>query len=168
MKNVRFNHRKCRLKLLTTGSTLRNVALAQNVNKLPRRSRQGRNNGFGAVGERTAQFWDVDAGREGGLPYQPWAAEARKAREDERDRETHAGGENNNKGVEPFHAWPARLAAPRLGVDPQEQLGFGRRLLLERVVDVVRAGRDSDLGFCCRVGVAQLYRSRFRLCESHS
>src|SRR5258708_1461329 len=46
MKNVRFNHRKCRLKLLTTGSTLRNVALAQNVNKLPRRSRQGRNNGL--------------------------------------------------------------------------------------------------------------------------
>ena len=30
--------------------------------------------------ERTAQFWDIDAGTKGGLPFQPWAAEARKAR----------------------------------------------------------------------------------------
>ena len=33
---------------------------------------------------------------------------ARKAGEDERNGETHSRSENNDKGVEPFHAWPAR------------------------------------------------------------
>ena len=47
---------------------------------------QGRTDAFGAVGQRTAQFWDIDAGIEGGLPYQPWAAEVRKARQAENSK----------------------------------------------------------------------------------
>jgi hypothetical protein len=36
--------------------------------------------------QRTAQFWDIDAGLKGGLPYQPWAADTRKAREAENSK----------------------------------------------------------------------------------
>jgi hypothetical protein len=30
--------------------------------------------------QRTVQFWDIDAGLKGGLPFQPWAADVRRAR----------------------------------------------------------------------------------------
>ena len=50
---------------------------------------------------------------------------ARKAGENERDGETHAGGENDNEGVEPFHA-----AARQMGgwvVRRASRVATGRR-----------------------------------------
>src|SRR6266849_6599922 len=42
---------------------------------------------FGGTAQRTAQFRDISAGLEGGLPYQPWAAEVRKARAAENSKD---------------------------------------------------------------------------------
>lgn len=46
----------------------------------------GITDGFGGTGQRTSVFWDIDAGLKGGLPYQPWAAELRKARQAENSK----------------------------------------------------------------------------------
>src|SRR5579864_4124921 len=40
-----------------------------------------------AIQQRVSQFWNIGAGLEGGLPYQPWAAELRKAREAEQSKD---------------------------------------------------------------------------------
>jgi len=43
-------------------------------------------NNFGGFGPGTTQFWDIYAGHKEGLPYQPWAAEVRKARQSENSK----------------------------------------------------------------------------------
>jgi len=40
-----------------------------------------------AIQRRDSQFWNIGGGLEGGLPYQPWAAELRKAREAEQSKD---------------------------------------------------------------------------------
>jgi hypothetical protein len=40
-----------------------------------------------AIQQRVSQFWNIGAGLEGGLPYQPWAADLRKAREAEQSKD---------------------------------------------------------------------------------
>ena len=49
---------------------------------------QGAPDGFGGVAQGTSQFWDIDVGLKGGLPYQPWAAEVRKARKSEHSKDS--------------------------------------------------------------------------------
>jgi len=49
---------------------------------------QGAPDGFGGIAQGTTQFWDIDAGIKGGLPYQPWAAELRKARKSEHSKDS--------------------------------------------------------------------------------
>src|SRR5258708_31069547 len=40
-----------------------------------------------AIQQRVSQFWNIGAGLEGALPYQPWAADLRKAREAEQSKD---------------------------------------------------------------------------------
>jgi len=40
-----------------------------------------------AIQQRVSQFWNIGAGLQGGLPYQPWAADLRKAREAEQSKD---------------------------------------------------------------------------------
>jgi hypothetical protein len=40
-----------------------------------------------AIQQRVSQFWNIGAGLEAGLPYQPWAADLRKAREAEQSKD---------------------------------------------------------------------------------
>src|SRR6266849_1821087 len=49
---------------------------------------QGAPDGFGGIAQGTTQFWDIDFGLKGGLPYQPWAAELRKARKLEHSKDS--------------------------------------------------------------------------------
>ena len=68
----------------------------------PHAAGEGRNRGGGeGADQNLALKPDVDDAR----AFRP---KARKAGEDERNGETHAGGENDDEGVEPFHARPAR------------------------------------------------------------